>query len=129
MRLKEFEIAEVVLSISLSLSADFIDVKKKTKEFVRNRENDILTIDFLFSSRFRNIKRRRLSSTSSSSSSTDAKRERFNKNNSVDESSNNRAETIEFESFFVFQNEQKNENENALFEQHFDDFSFDDEAI
>ena len=128
MRLKKFEIAEVVLSISLSFSTDFTDVRRETREFVRNRENDILTIDLFFSSRSRNIKRRRLSSTSSSSS-TNAKRERFSKSSSADESSSSRAEIIEFESLFVSQNEQKNENENAFSEQYFDDFSSDDETI
>ena len=48
MRLKKFEIAEVVFSINAAFSADFIDERKKTRKFVRNRENDILTIDFFF---------------------------------------------------------------------------------
>ena len=86
--------------------------KKKTKKFVRNRENDILTIDFFFSLRFRNIKRKRFFFLLLS---TNAKRERFNKNNSIDESINNRVEIIEFESLFVFQNEHENENENVFF--------------
>ena len=60
MRLKEFEIAKIVLSINVAFSTNFINEKKKTKKFVRNRENDILTIDLFFSLRFRNIKRQRL---------------------------------------------------------------------
>ena len=127
MRLKKFEIAKIVFSINAAFSTNFINEKKKTKKFVRNRENDILTIDFFFSSRFRNIKRRHLFFFSSSS--TNAERERFNKNNSIDESINNRVETIKFESFFVFQSEHKNENENVFFKQQLNDFSFDDEII
>ena len=111
MRLKKFEIVKIVFSINAAFSTNFTDEKKKTKKFVRNRENDILTIDF-FLSRFRNIKRRRLFFFLLSS--TNAKRERLNNDNSIDESINNRVKIIEFESFFVFQNEHENENENVF---------------